>query len=105
MARTFRNRHKHTDYTSKAHFLSRTWTSWYTGETEPFYDITDWQRYGRDCSKYSSYRKKGYRSLTNEIIRNKNRKAIARIMQDPDAWENMTFADKVDGKVHIYDFW
>jgi hypothetical protein len=105
MAKTFRSRHKFTNYTNKERFLGRMRTNWRTGVPEPINEPSEWQKYGRDCTTYGVGRKKGYRDLTNEIIRNQNKKSIARIMKDADAWEDMTFADKVDGKVHIWDFW
>ncbi|AGR47910.2 hypothetical protein PHIM7_209 [Sinorhizobium phage phiM7] len=104
MSKTYRNRHRVTHYTCEAKFKARMWRSPWTGECSPFYDENDWERYGRDKS-FDYGRRKRYRAVTNEEIRNQNRIDIHRIMKDPENYDDMTFADKKNGKPHIWSIW
>jgi len=104
LSRTYRSRHKHTHATSKVEFMKDTWFNRWTGIPEPLHDDGSWDRYKRD-GIYASPRCKGYREATNELIRNRTRVDIRRIMNDPENYENMSFADKHDAKKFIWSFW
>lgn len=105
MARTYRNRLKHTDYTNKERFLNWTRICWWDEVPINIYDERDWLRFGLDCSNYGVGKRKDYRELTNRIIRNKTKNDIRRIMNNPEDYDDITFATKADGKVHIWSIW
>lgn len=105
MSKTYRNRQRVIGYyQNKEHYTQRLWYNWRTGEHEALRDESDWERYGRDKS-YNGGRCRSFRQDSNKIIRNKNRVDVRRIMNDPENYENMTFATKQDGKPLIWVIW
>lgn len=105
MSKTYRNRQRSIGYyQNEEHMMSQVWYSNYYGTHAPIYEKGDWERAARDkCHMGSS--KRNYREWTNEIIRNKNRNDIHRIMKDPENYDDMTFATKMDGKHIAWAIW
>jgi nitrogenase subunit NifH len=58
-----------------------------------------------DGQTSDSNSKRLYRTMTNKIIRNRNRIITHKLMKNHDHAENMTFPDIKDGKTYAWSIW
>lgn len=103
MSRTYRDSSYFT-YRSNLANDQRSYGWHHKYESDSIADPQEYYKWSRDCWSETT-QNNGIKEDTNRIIRSKNKKCIHKLMKDVDAFEDMDFATKMDGKTLFWYYW